>query len=142
MSPTSVKFYQGAKVKPLADVYLVETEDSDPPVLNTCELTSIDLTGAVILTPQCKKLLALLKKYVDLFTTEDDPLGRTSVVRHTISADSPPICQPVCRQPMALQSTFGSPEDAATGSHPTQFLSVVIPSSNGKEEGWSLTILH
>jgi len=111
MSPTSVKLYQDTKigeVTPLADVYLVETEDSDPPALNTYKLPSIDLTGAAISIPQRKELLALLKKYADLFATEDDPLGRTSVVRHTISTDSPPVHQPVCCQPMALQSTINS----------------------------------
>ena len=75
MSPTSVKFYQGGEVTLLADVYQVETEDSDPPALNTCELPSVDLTGSAISTPQCIKLLALLKKYAQLFTTDDDPLG-------------------------------------------------------------------
>ena len=73
MSPTSVQLYQSTKigeVTPLADVYLVET-----PALNTCELPSIDLIGSAISTPQCIELLALLKKYAQLLTTDDDPLG-------------------------------------------------------------------
>ena len=50
----------------------------------------------------------MLKQYADLFATEDDPLGRTSVVRHTIHTEGPPIRQPVRRQPIALQSTINS----------------------------------
>ena len=111
MSPTSVKLYQGTKIgeaTPLADVCLVETQNSNLPALNTCELPDIDLTGSTMSPAQHQELLALLNKYVDLFATEDDPLGRTSVVRHTIHTDSPPIRQPVRRQPVALQSTIHS----------------------------------
>ena len=111
MSHTSVKLYQSTKigeVTPLADVYLVETEDSDPPALNTCNLPSIDLTGSAISTPEHRELLALLQKYADLLATDDDPLGQISVVRRSISTDSPPIHQPVYCQPMALQSAINS----------------------------------
>ena len=68
-----MKLYQSTEigeVTTLTDVYLVET-----PALNTCEFPSVDLTGSAISTPQCIELLALLKKYAQLFTTDDDPLG-------------------------------------------------------------------
>ena len=113
MSPTSVKLYQGTKIgemTSLADIHLVETQDSKSPGINTCdhELPKIDMTGSTMSPAQQQELLTLLKQYTDLFATEDDPLGRTAVVRHTIHTDGPPIRQPVRRQPVALQSTINS----------------------------------
>ena len=51
MSPTSVKLYQGNKigeVTPLADIHLVETQDSKSPAINTCEFPNIDVTGSTV----------------------------------------------------------------------------------------------
>jgi len=73
-----VKLYRSTKigeVTPLVDVRLMEAQDSNPPVLNTCEFPDIDLTGSTIPPTQHQELLALLKQYVDLFATEDDPPG-------------------------------------------------------------------
>ena len=109
-SPISMKLYQGTKigkVTPLADIHFVETQDSKSPAINTCELPYIDMTGSTMSPSQHQELLALLKHY-DEFATEDDPLWQTSTWRHTIYTESPPIRQPVRRQPMALQSNINS----------------------------------
>ena len=54
---------------------------------------------------QQEKLKQLIWKFRTLFATEKGPLGRTSVVKHTIKTDGPPIRQPLRRIPFALQST-------------------------------------
>jgi len=96
----------------------------------------------LISTPQCKELLALLKKYVDFFATEDDPLGRTSVVRHTISTDSPPIRLLVHRQPMALQLSTINLEVQKVLQQGVIQHSFSPWSSPVVMERWSLAILH
>ena len=72
---------------------------------------------------QHQELLALLKQYADLFATEDDPLGRTSMVKHTIHTESPthsPASVPLTRG-ITEYYKFRGTENALAGNHPAQF---------------------
>lgn len=105
ISPTSVTIYQGTKlgeVTPLADICLIETQHPPSPAAAIPVLPDIDLTESTISPTQKGKLLALLQQYNGLFATQDELLRRTSVVKHAIHTEGPPICQPVHRQPVAL----------------------------------------
>ena len=50
-----------------------------------------------------QKLRNLLDKFGDLFVSENGELGRTSVVKHSISTSGCPIRQPIHRQPERLK---------------------------------------
>ena len=49
--------------------------------------------------------MKLLMEFSDLFASEDAPLGRTSLVKHSIETEGPPIRQPRRRLPVALKDT-------------------------------------
>jgi hypothetical protein len=49
------------------------------------------------------QLAKVITSFQDLFTSASDPLGRTSLVKHPIITDGPPIRQPVRRLPEALK---------------------------------------
>ena len=50
-----------------------------------------------------QKLRNLLDRFGDLFVSENGELGRTSVVKHSITTSGRPIRQPMRRQPESLK---------------------------------------
>ncbi|XP_065918839.1 uncharacterized protein [Dysidea avara] len=107
-SPTAATIYKGTKVgiaTPLSELLMVdaiEQSSMSQPASNV-DLTesmsqfdlNVDFTESDLSTDQQWELLALLHQYRDLFAIKDQPLGRTSVVKHTIYTEGPPIWQPV-----------------------------------------------
>ena len=112
ISPTAVTIYQGTKLgqfTPLTELLLIDSpQPSQPPSTTSSALTDVDLSQSELSPTQQQDLLALLHDYDDLFATEGGPLGRTSVVSHTIHTEGAPIRQPMRRQPIALQNTINS----------------------------------
>ena len=112
ISPTPLTIHQGTKLgeyTPLADLLLIDSTCPDHlPSIAAFALTDIDLSTCELSPTQQQQLLALLQDYADLFATAGGPLGRTSIVRHAIYTDEPPIRQPMCCQPVALRSAIDS----------------------------------
>ena len=112
ISPTPLTIHQGTKLgeyTPLAELLLVDSAGpGHPPSTGASALTDIDLSTCELSPTQQQQLLALLQDYEDLFATVGGPLGRTSVVRHAIYTEGPPIRQPMRRQPVALRSAIDS----------------------------------
>ena len=109
ISPGAVTIYKGTKVGniiPLSDLLAVDNEYLDNPPLPTSDLPNIDLMKSSLSADQQQKLSTLLHQYKDVFATDEQPLGLTSTVKHNIYTEGPPICQPVHRQPVALQDTI------------------------------------
>ena len=109
ISPGAVTIYKGTKVgniTPLSDLLAVDNEYLDHPPPPTSDLPNIDLTKSGLSADQQQKLSTLLHQYKDVFATDEQPLGRTSTVKHNIYTEGPPIRQPVRRQPVALQDTI------------------------------------
>ena len=108
ISPAAVTIYKGTKVgniTSLSDLLMVDNEHIDHPPSPTPDLPNIDLTKSGLSSDQQQKLFTLLHQYSDLFATNEQPLGRASIVKHNNHTKGPPIRQPVRRQPVALQDT-------------------------------------
>ena len=107
ISPAATTIYKGTKVgtiTPLSELLMVESIEQ--PFFPQSVPPNIDLTDTDLSPDQLQELLALLHQYSNLFATKDQPQGHTSIVKHTIYTEGPPICQPVRRQPVALQDAI------------------------------------
>ena len=51
----------------------------------------VDDARQTLTQEQGEKFLQLILDYKDIFSTKDEPLGRTDVVRHDIKTSGPPI---------------------------------------------------
>lgn len=102
----SITLHSGTTVASFNSSAIVMTVNKDDTSgLESDTMPDVDLTGANLDHSQQEKLKQLIWKFRTLFATEKGPLGRTSVVKHTIKTDGPPIRQPLRRIPFALQST-------------------------------------
>ena len=73
--------------------------DPLPEELQTiCDDTQHDLTGE-----EKRQLSQLLYKHRDVFQLKGEPLGRTSLIKHEIDTQGPPIRQPPRRFPIGLR---------------------------------------
>eukprot|EP00731_Ephydatia_muelleri_P009248 Em0004g1586a len=102
----SITLHSGTTVASFNSSAIVMTVNKDDTSgLESDTMPDVDLTGANLDHSQQEKLKQLIWKFRTQFATEKGPLGRTSVVKHTIKTDGPPIRQPLRRIPFALQST-------------------------------------
>eukprot|EP00731_Ephydatia_muelleri_P009263 Em0004g1601a len=102
----SITLHSGTTVASFNSSAIVMTVNKDDTSgLESDTMPDVDLTGANLDHSQQEKLKQLIWKFRTQFATEKGPLGRTSVVKHTIKTDGPPIRQPLRRFPFALQST-------------------------------------
>ena len=114
ISPTAATIYSGTKLgefTPLTELLLVELPQQQPcqETLSTIPaMLDNNFTHSTLSPSQQQDLLTLLHDYHDLFVSNADPLGCTAVVIHAINTEGPPIHQPMCRQPIALQNSVDS----------------------------------
>ena len=106
-SQESVKLYKGMKVAtftPMESVMIVDSTGgstrSDCPEVDISELK---IGSNNISQSQRKQLERLVLKYSSIFSTTGRPLGRTSVVKHNIITNGPPIRQKFRRIPEAIK---------------------------------------
>ena len=108
VSPCAVKVYRGVQLGafvPQNDLLLLENSNV------TASVSGDTKSGGVKMNLDCsevsekekQKLRNLLDKFGDLFVSENGELGRTGVVKHSISTSGCPIRQPICRQPESLK---------------------------------------
>eukprot|EP00731_Ephydatia_muelleri_P031108 Em0022g622a len=83
VSPTAVKVYKAT--------------------VNRREVTTFNLDSTEITDSEKHELRNLLRKFDDLFVSENGALGRTKVVKHRINTSGSPIRQPLRRQPESLK---------------------------------------
>ena len=67
-------------------------------------LEQLDLQLEHLSTEQKLQLTKLITGYTDVFALNSQELGTTSLVKHVIKTDHPPIRQPVRRMPFALRN--------------------------------------
>eukprot|EP00731_Ephydatia_muelleri_P020689 Em0013g416a len=70
---------------------------------NRREVTTFNLDSTEIPDSEKYELRNLLRKFGDLFVSENGALGRTKVVKHRINTSGSPIRQPLRRQPESLK---------------------------------------
>ena len=118
ISPTAITIYKGTKVgtiTPLSELCMVDAtkqssmSQSVPHVDFTESMSkfapNVDFTELDLSAGQ-QQLLTLLHQYKDLFAIKNQPLGCTSVVKHTIYTEGSPIRQPVHHQTLVLQDAI------------------------------------
>ena len=108
LRPVPVKLFKGTKVgifTPRNKVMLVEDKDTVLPggLPSFSSLPQIDMSPDLS-KPQQTQLQCLLEEFADLFAL--DGLGRTSLVRHSIHTERPPIKQPMRRLPVCSREVF------------------------------------
>ena len=108
ISPTRTKIHKGTKLGtfvPMDEFWVVNSVQNDQRHGGevATKLPAVDLTGTDLSSTQQQKLLELLATFSTLFVTPEEPLGKTSVVRHGIQTTGPPICQPLRRIPESLK---------------------------------------
>ena len=109
-SPTPTRIHKGTKLAtfiPLHQVCVIDSVQENTSVSAECgqEPPKVDLTGTNLLPEEQSELLHLLATYSNLFVSDKEQLGRTSVVKHSIETSGYPIRQPVRRLP---ESTRGA----------------------------------
>ena len=108
ISPTPTKIHKGTKLGtfvPMDEFWVVNSVQNDQRHGGevATKLPAVDLTGTDLSSTQQQKLLELLATFSTLFVTPEEPLGKTSVVRHGIQITGPPIRQPLHRIPESLK---------------------------------------
>ena len=69
---------------------------------------NVDLCESPLNAKQKEELMQLLTEFNDLFASEGAPLGKTSLVKHTIETQGSPIRQPLRRLPVALKDAVNA----------------------------------
>ena len=108
VSPTPLTLYKGMKLAtatPEKNVLLI-TQDSSQTYHSHPPLESVNLSH--LTASEQEEILQLLTKFADLFSSDEGPIGQTSVVKHSIPTTGGPIRQPLCRVPEALKSTVAN----------------------------------
>eukprot|EP00731_Ephydatia_muelleri_P031115 Em0022g629a len=113
VSPTAVKVYKAT--------------------VNRREVTTFNLDSTEITDSEKHELRNLLRKFDDLFVSENGALGRTKVVKHRINTSGSPIRQPLRRQPESLKGDMNEEvkKMLSRGVIRPSSKSVVISCSNG-----------
>ena len=108
VSPCAVKVYRGVQLGvfvPQNDLLLLENSNMAALVSGDSKSAGVklNLDCSEVSEKEKQKLRNLLDKFGDLFVSENGELGRTSVVKHSISTSGRPIRQPIRRQPESLK---------------------------------------
>ena len=71
----------------------------------------MDETAAVLIPEQVKAFKDLVVEYIDIFSTKNEPLGQTDVVKHDIKTEGKPIKCGFRRIPTGLKDEAIKEED-------------------------------
>ena len=100
VGPSTIKLYKGMKIATFVPIYnvlqVMEVGPSEDQHVNT------DIDRSLTKREQ-EKLLNLLQEYCQLFQVAGENPGRTTVARHHIHTDGPPIKQPLRMLPEPLK---------------------------------------
>ncbi|KAL5479659.1 hypothetical protein EMCRGX_G023211 [Ephydatia muelleri] len=115
VSPCAVKVYRGVQLGvfvPQNDLLLLENSNMAALVFGDSKSAGVklNLDCSEVSEKEKQKLRNLLDKFGDLFVSENGELGRTSVVKHSISTSGRPIRQPIRRQPESLKRNINEVE--------------------------------
>ena len=97
VSPTAVKVYKGIQLGqfvPQRNLILMESNVATIGSGNRREITTFNLDSTEITDSEKHELRNLLRKFDDLFVSENGALGRTKVVKHRINTYGSSIRQP------------------------------------------------
>ena len=110
-SQQTVILHKGTKIAsfyPIQNVCVVEDKTSVNTAtesLNVVDFSDADMGGSELTESQRGELMSLLQKYKSLFPKSNDgSLGRTSIVKHGIITEGPPIRQKYRRLPFATKN--------------------------------------
>ena len=147
VNPTAVKVYKSIQLGqfvPQRNLILMEGNVATVGSGNCREVTTFNLNSTEITDSEKHELRNLLRKFDDLFVSENGALGRTKVVKHRINTSGSPIGQPLRRQPESLKGDMNEEvkKMLSRRSDSTKQQSVVISCSNGEKEKWVMEVLH
>ena len=112
-APGALKLYKGTRIGQFTSrKYILQIGESTQrpsarlhdqieSAVNDADISKSDLTGT-----QQQKLLDLVNDYKDNFVSESGELGKTSLVKHSIVTEGPPIRQPLRRVPVATKGVI------------------------------------
>ena len=105
-NPEPVKIHQGTRlgVSTPSHAICTVTEEGTSPETTLPESLNIDLDSSNLSSVQIQELKRSLVSFSDLFASPTGALGRTSVVKHAIQTDGPPVKQQLRRMPEALKA--------------------------------------
>ncbi|KAL5494037.1 hypothetical protein EMCRGX_G015306 [Ephydatia muelleri] len=149
VSPTAVKVYKGIQLGqfvPQRNLILMESNVATVGSGNRREVTTFNLDSTEITDSEKHELRNLLRKFDDLFVSENGALGRTKVVKHRINTSGSPIRQPLRRQPESLKGDMNeevrkmlSRGVIRPSSSPWSSPVVMVRKKNGS---WRIYIVH
>ena len=106
ISPESKKLYKGTRIgefTPHQHVHIVEEWESDISY-PTWGKGDVDLSHCDLPQSEKEKLMKLINEFSDIFASQGCEFGCTSVVKHEIKTEGPPVRQQVRRIPVALKN--------------------------------------
>ena len=106
VSPSPVKMYKGMKlgcITPLQNILVTENENQ--PAVNTLPVPQVNLETSDLPPAEKSRFLNLLTEFADVFAETESCLGRSHVVKHSITTTGSPIRQPLRRMPVVLRDT-------------------------------------
>ena len=110
IGPEAVTLYKGTRVAVFAPrnyVMVLSEQDgvkSGSGHANSKGPVPVDLSKSNLSGEQKTRLMTLLEQFRDLFVSDDQAFGRTSMVTHRIKTMGPPIQQPLRRLPESLKA--------------------------------------
>ena len=97
VSPSPVKMYKDMKlgyVTPLQNISVAENRNG-PADVNTVIVSPVNLETSDLPSSAKSKLLDLVTEFADVFAEMESCLGRSHVVKHSITTTGMPIRQPL-----------------------------------------------
>ena len=147
-SPTLTTVYKGTKLgtfAPISKVHPINVvQEGEPPMETGSTPPDIDLAGTDLSPSEQQQLLNLQNSFSTVFTTANDPLGRTSVVKHNIHTSGPPIRQPLRHLPQAMKLVWEQEVqkmlEQIVIQHSTSPWSLPVVMVRKKDEAWRFCV--
>ena len=104
ISPSQVKMYKGMKLGYITPLQNILVTENGPAVVNTVTAPPVNLETSDLPSSEKSRLLELLTEFADIFAETESCLGRSHIVKHSITTTGMLIRQPLRRTPVALRN--------------------------------------
>ena len=103
ISPSPVKMYKGMKLGYITPLQNILVTENKPAVVNTVTAPPVNLETSDLPPSEKSRLLELLTEFANIFAETESCLGRSHIVKHSITTTGMLIRQPLRRMPVALR---------------------------------------
>ena len=103
VSPSPVKMYKGMKLGYITPLQNILGTENEPAVVNTVTAPPVNLETSDLPPSEKSRLLDVLTEFADIFAETESCLGRSHIVKHSITTTGMPIRQLLRRTPVALR---------------------------------------